>query len=348
MSSTHSAAERLQAHDQIRAVQWRGDRLRLLDQRKLPLEESWIECRSAEEVAQAIRDLVVRGAPAIGIAAAWGVVLAAQRSDDLDKALATLRAARPTAVNLMWALDRMRARVQTGANPQALADEAQKIQDEDLAANRRMGELGALLIEPGSAVLTHCNTGSLATAGYGTALGVIRAGVEQNRIAQVYAGETRPWLQGARLTMWELARDGIPATLIADAAASHLMKHGEVRWVIIGADRIAANGDTANKIGTYQLAIAAKHHGVKFMVVAPSSTIDMDTPDGETIEIELRDPAELLSHNGARTVAEGAQAWNPVFDITPHDLIDAIVTERGVIERPDAEKMRAQFGVGAR
>ncbi|MBS0431092.1 MAG: S-methyl-5-thioribose-1-phosphate isomerase [Proteobacteria bacterium] len=334
------------AHDQIRALQWRGDRLRLLDQRKLPLAEEWIECRGAEEVAQAIRNLVVRGAPAIGIAAAWGVVLAAQRGDDLDKAIATLRATRPTAVNLMWALDRMRARADAGADAPALADEAQKIQDEDLAANRAMGAKGAALIEPGSAVLTHCNTGSLATAGFGTALGVIRAGVAQHRIAQVYAGETRPWLQGARLTMWELQRDGIPATLIADAAASHLLKEGRVRWVIVGADRIAANGDTANKIGTYQLAIAAKHHGVKFMVVAPSSTIDMAAPDGDAIEIELRDPAELLSHDGARTVVEGAQAWNPVFDVTPHALIDAIVTERGVIARPDADRMRAQFGSG--
>ncbi|SRR5579883_745074 len=347
MIVTQASVERPCTHDRIRAVQWRGDLLRLLDQRKLPLTEEWIECRNADEVALAIRDLVVRGAPAIGIAAAWGVVLAAQRGDNLDNAIAELRAARPTAVNLMWALDRMRTRVRAGAGSQALANEAQKIQDEDLAANRRMGELGAALIEPGSAVLTHCNTGSLATAGYGTALGVIRAGIEQKRIARVYAGETRPWLQGARLTMWELARDGIPATLIADAAASHLMKHGEVRWVIVGADRIAANGDTANKIGTYQLAISAKHHGVKFMVVAPSSTVDMNTPDGNSIEIELRDPLELLIHNGARVVAEEAKAWNPVFDVTPHELIDAIVTERGVIGKPDAEKMRTHFGAGA-
>ena len=339
-----ASAERPGAYDRIRAVQWRGDRLRLLDQRKLPLEEAWIECRRAEEVARAIRDLVVRGAPAIGIAAAWGVVLAGQHGDNLETALAALRAARPTAVNLMWALDRMRMRVRAGTDARSLEDEAQKIQDEDLAANRRMGELGAALIEPGSSVLTHCNTGSLATAGFGTALGVIRAGVEAGRIAQVYAGETRPWLQGARLTMWELAQDGIPATLIADAAASHLMKDGKVRWVIVGADRIAANGDTANKIGTYQLAISAKHHGVRVMVVAPCSTIDLDTPDGQAIEIEQRDPSALLSHNGARTAAEGVQAWNPVFDVTPHELIDAIVTERGVIERPDAEKMRARFG----
>ena len=340
--------ENLAGRDTVRAVQWCGDHLRLLDQRRLPLEESWLDCRSADEVAQAIRDLVVRGAPAIGIAAAWGVVLAAGRGGDLEATLAKLRAARPTAVNLMWALDRMRARVAAGANSQALADEAQKIQDEDLAANRRMGELGAALIEPGSAVLTHCNTGSLATAGFGTALGVIRAGVAQKRIARVYAGETRPWLQGARLTMWELGRDGIPATLIADSAAAHLMRQHKLGWVIVGADRIAANGDTANKIGTYQLAISAKHHGAKFMVVAPSSTVDMDTPSGEAIEIELRDATELLSHAGTRTVVEGANAWNPVFDVTPANLIDAIVTERGVIEQPDAASMRRMFGEGAR
>jgi methylthioribose-1-phosphate isomerase len=207
-----------------------------------------------------------------------------------------------------------------------------------------MGELGAGLIAPHSGVLTHCNTGSLATAGYGTALGVIRAGVAGGRIEQVFAGETRPWQQGARLTMWELVRDGIPAKLIADSAASHLMRSGAVQWVIVGADRIAANGDTANKIGTYQLAIAARHHGVKFMVVAPSSTVDMATASGEEIEIELRDAAELLSVAGRRTVVDGAEAWNPVFDVTPADLIDAIVTERGVIERPNTLAMQALFG----
>ena len=343
-----AAVENRTNRDTIRAVQWQGDRLRLLDQRRLPHEEIWLDCRSADEVAQAIRELVVRGAPAIGISAAWGVVLAAQAGKDIETALAKLRAARPTAVNLMWALDRMRARAQAGDDARALAIEAQKIQDEDLAANRRMGELGAALIESGSAVLTHCNTGSLATAGFGTALGVIRAGVEAGRIGRVYAGETRPWLQGARLTMWELTRDGIPATLIADSAAAHLMHAHKLQWVIVGADRIAANGDTANKIGTYQLAISAKHHGARFMVVAPSSTVDMDTPSGEAIEIELRDPAELLSHAGARTVVEGANAWNPVFDVTPATLIDAIVTERGVIEKPDAGSMRAMFGEGTR
>jgi methylthioribose-1-phosphate isomerase len=342
---TTASASSKHTHDTIRAVQWRGDYLRLLDQRLLPAEEQWLDCRDATAVTQAIKDLAVRGAPAIGIAAAWGVVLAAKQGAPLDQALAQLRAARPTAVNLMWALDRMKTRIAAGADAAALEREAQAIQDEDLAANRHMGELGAALIAPGSSVMTHCNTGSLATSGYGTALGVIRAGVAAGRINHVYAGETRPWQQGSRLTMWELVRDGIPAKLIADSAASHLMKAGEVKWVIVGADRIAANGDTANKIGTYQLAIAARHHGVKFMVVAPSSTVDMATTSGDDIEIELRDPAELLSVAGRRTVVDGAQAWNPVFDVTPASLIDAIVTERGVIEHPTTERMRAVFSV---
>ena len=333
------------SHDTVRAVLWQGSHLRLLDQRLLPGEEAYVDCRSAQEVAEAIRELVVRGAPAIGIAAAWGVVLAAQHDPArLDAALATLRAARPTAVNLMWALDRMQRAIARGADLAALAREAQAIQDEDLAANRRMGAAGAALLGDGVGVLTHCNTGSLATAGFGTALGVIRAGVEAGRIARVFAGETRPWLQGARLTIWELLRDGIPATLVADSAAAHLMKSGAVQWVIVGADRIAANGDTANKIGTYQLAIAARHHGVKVMVVAPSSTVDMATASGADIEIELRSPDELFAYGGQRTVVEGAQAWNPVFDVTPAELIDAIVTERGVVERPDAARMAALFG----
>ncbi len=334
----------IDTHDSIRAVQWQGDHLRLLDQRLLPAEERWVDCRDASEVTRAIRDLAVRGAPAIGIAAAWGVAMAAQQQRALAPVLAQLRAARPTAVNLMWALDRMQLSIADGADAAALVRAAQAIQDEDLAANRRMGALGAELIAAGSGVLTHCNTGSLATAGYGTALGVIRAGVAAGRIQRVYAGETRPWLQGARLTMWELVRDGIPAQLIADSAASHLMKSGAVQWVIVGADRIAANGDTANKIGTYQLAIAARHHGVRFMVVAPSSTVDMATGTGEEIEIELRDSSELLGIGGQRHVVAGAQAWNPVFDVTPADLIDAVVTERGVIERPNSLAMQAMFG----
>lgn len=342
-------------YDRIRPIRWTGDALELLDQRKLPFVVEQVRCNSSDEVAQAIQNLTVRGAPAIGIAAAWGAVLAAKtvEADDgaealgrLEPALSRLNAARPTAVNLAWALTRMR-RALTGAGAdwrQVLACEAQAIVDEDLAANRRMGTLGAALIDPGSGVLTHCNTGSLATAGFGTALGVIRAGVAQGRIAHVFAGETRPWLQGARLTVWELQQDGIDPVLIADSAAAHLMKTGQVQWVIVGADRICANGDTANKIGTYQLAIAARHHGIGFMVVAPSSTVDMRTPDGDAIEIEQRDPSELFGVGGVRTVAEGIDAWNPVFDVTPASLIDAIVTEKGVVEHPGPDAMRTIYG----
>ena len=342
-------------YDHIRPILWTGDTLELLDQRKLPFVVEHVHCHDSDEVAQAIHTLAVRGAPAIGIAAAWGVVLAARaiEAEDgpdaarkLEPALQRLNAARPTAVNLAWALARMRRALEGSGSDwrQVLEREAQAIADEDLAANRHMGTLGAGLIAAGSGVLTHCNTGSLATAGFGTALGVIRAGMAQGRIGRVFAGETRPWLQGARLTVWELQQDGIDATLIADSAASHLMKTGAVQWVVVGADRICANGDTANKIGTYQLAIAARHHGVKFMVVAPSSTVDMDTADGAQIEIEQRDPGELFGIGGTRTVAEGIAAWNPVFDVTPGSLIDAIVTERGVIEQPTLEKMRAAFG----
>ena len=341
-------------YDRIRPLRWTGVALELLDQRKLPFVVEYLTCRTSDDVADAIHALAVRGAPAIGIAAAWGVVLAeraieADGASDamakLDPALARLNAARPTAVNLAWALARMRAALaRAGGDWRAVLErEALAIDSEDLAANRRMGALGAALIPPGSGVLTHCNTGSLATAGFGTALGVIRAGVAQGRIDKVFAGETRPWLQGARLTVWELQQDGIPATLIADAAASHLMTTGQVQWVVVGADRICANGDTANKIGTYQLAIAARHHGVKFMVVAPSSTVDMATPSGDAIHIEERDPGELHAVGGSRTVAEGIAAWNPVFDVTPHELIDAIVTEKGVVQRPDAAAMRAAF-----
>jgi len=342
-------------YDHIRPIRWTGDALELLDQRKLPFVVEHVACHDSDAVAAAIHSLAVRGAPAIGIAAAWGVVLAAREVEAghggsalqaLEPAMARLNAARPTAVNLAWALARMR-RALAGAGQdwrQVLALEAQAIADEDLAANRHMGMLGAGLIAPGSGVLTHCNTGSLATAGFGTALGVIRAGVAQGHVERVFAGETRPWLQGARLTVWELQQDGIDATLVADSAASHLMKTGAVQWVIVGADRICANGDTANKIGTYQLAIAARHHGVKFMVVAPSSTVDMGTAHGDAIEIEQRDPGELFGVGGVRTVAEGIAAWNPVFDVTPGELIDAIVTEKGVIQTPDRDAMQAAFG----
>ncbi len=342
-------------YDRIRPIRWQGDHLALLDQRKLPFVSEYVQCRDCDAVAAAIHALVVRGAPAIGIAAAWGAVLAGQRIVAVDGAQALvklapefdrLQAARPTAVNLSWALARIRAAVAAaGADWLAVLEaEAVSIETEDLAANRTMGAMGAALVAPGSGVLTHCNTGSLATAGFGTALGVIRAGVAEGRIERVFASETRPWLQGARLTVWELLQDGIPATLIADGAAAHLMKTGAVQWLVVGADRICANGDTANKIGTYSHAIAARHHGVKVMVVAPSSTVDMATAKGEDIEIEMRDPAELLASSGVRTVADGVEAWNPVFDVTPAGLIDAIVTERGVVERPDAVRMAAVFG----
>ncbi|ODU45361.1 S-methyl-5-thioribose-1-phosphate isomerase [uncultured Aquimonas sp.] len=342
-------------YDRVRAVRWTGDALDLLDQRLLPQHQQRVLCRSSQDVAGAIHALTVRGAPAIGIAAAWGVVLAAramqaasgaQAAEALAPAMAELDASRPTAVNLAWALRRMRAAlVGSGSDwRERIAAEAAAIEAEDLAANRLMGRLGAELIAPGSGVLTHCNTGSLATAGFGTALGVIRAGVAEGRVQRVFAGETRPWLQGARLTVWELLEDGIPATLIADAAASHLMRTGQVQWVIVGADRITANGDVANKIGTYQLAIAARYHGLKFMVVAPSSTVDMATASGAQIEIEERSADELLGYAGVRTVAEGVQAWNPVFDVTPASLIDAIVTERGVVLQPDEARMAALFG----
>ena len=338
------------SYDRIRAVAFRDDRLRLLDQRRLPFEQVFIECTDADAVAQAIADLAVRGAPAIGIAAAWAVVLAARALGDVPAAqaraalvpmLARLNAARPTAVNLAWALARMRDSL-ADADADWLARihaEAEAIEREDLAANRHMGEQGAALIAPGSGVLTHCNTGSLATAGFGTALGVIRAGVAQGRIDRVFATETRPWMQGARLTVWELQQDGIDATLIADSAAAHLMSTGQVQWVIVGADRITAGGDAANKIGTLQLAIAARHFGVNFMVVAPWSTVDIGTASGADIPIEERDPDELLSHAGRRTVAAGVRAFNPVFDVTPASLIDAIVTERGVARPPMARAL---------
>ena len=334
-------------HDQVRALQWRGDALALLDQRRLPREQAWIECRDAAAVALAIRELAVRGAPAIGIAAAYGVVLAVQRgggrADAVRADLALLRDSRPTAVNLFWALDRMQLAIAAGADAATLEREARAIETEDLAANRRMGALGAALIAPGSGVLTHCNTGSLATAGYGTALGVIRAGVAQGRIARVFHTETRPWLQGARLTAWELREDGIAARMVADGAGAHLFRTAQAQWLVVGADRICANGDTANKIGTCTLAAAARQFGARVMVVAPASTVDMATATGDAITIEERDPRELLEYAGSRVAPEGVAAYNPVFDVTPATLIDAIVTERGVVERPDAERMRACF-----
>ncbi len=339
------------AYDKIRAVEWENGRLKLIDQRILPGKFEHLYLDHLPESAKAITDMVVRGAPAIGVTAAYAVVLAArdrykENPNGWQKAIQAdlnlLAEARPTAVNLRWAVEHMRGLINASISgdpvPRLLA-EAQRIHAEDIAANRRMGELGAGLIEKGSGVLTHCNTGALATGGYGTALGVVRAGYAAGKIKSVFADETRPWLQGARLTAWELVQEGIPATLIADSAATYLMKQGKVAWVIVGADRIAANGDTANKIGTYMTAVAARHHGVKFMVVAPTSTVDMNTPDGAAIPIETRAEAEVLNFGGTRTAPEGIQAWNPAFDITPAELIDAIVTEKGVVTNPTRDKM---------
>ena len=340
------------------AVLWRGDRLYLLDQRQLPRREVFIECKDLHTTAAAIHAMVVRGAPAIGIAAAYGIVLAARDRhrgdpvrwrDAIEVDLEMLAAARPTAVNLFWAITRMRALIAASGDGDpvpALLAEAQSIHAQDRADNQRMGEFGAALIEGPTAVITHCNTGGLATGGWGTALGVIRTAHGQGKIATVYADETRPWLQGARLTAWELVRDAIPVKLIADSAAAACMARGGVSWVIVGSDRIAANGDVANKIGTYGLAVAARHHGVRFMVAAPTSTIDLETPDGDAIPIEQRPAEEVLHCAGQPTTAQGVDAWNPVFDVTPAALVDAIVTERGVIERPDRAKLAAHMQVG--
>ncbi|PWG63478.1 S-methyl-5-thioribose-1-phosphate isomerase [Sediminicurvatus halobius] len=330
------------AFDRIRAVFWESGRLHLLDQRRLPTVEHYLDCTRWREVAEAIRDMVVRGAPAIGIAAAYGVALAArERSErELAAAFEGLAATRPTAVNLGWALARMRRAHDAGADAGALLAEAQRIQAEDVAANRRIGALGAEHLPAGRAVLTHCNTGSLATGGYGTALGVVRSAYAAGRLTRVYAGETRPWLQGARLTAWELQADGIPVRLIADGAAASLLASGEVGAVVVGADRVAANGDVANKIGTYALALAAAAHDVPFLVAAPLSTLDADTASGAGIPIETRGAEELLSIAGQAIAPPDIEVWNPVFDVTPARLVDALITERGVVARPDAHAIR--------
>ncbi len=337
-------------HDSVRAVQWEDNHLVLLDQRKLPHAEHYVHLYNAEDTAEAIRNMVVRGAPAIGIAAAYGVLMTARRCykqypdqwrERLMPELAVLATARPTAINLNWALQRMQKIIDTPSeNPAAsLLNEAEQIHREDIAANHHMGQLGSAFIQHKTDIITHCNTGSLATGGYGTALGVIRSAYAQGKIKHVYVDETRPWWQGSRLTAWELVRDGIPVKLMAEGAAAHLMKQGNVSWVIVGSDRIAANGDVANKIGTYSLAVNARFHGVKFMVVAPTSTVDMNTKRGEQIPIEERSPDEVLTVNGQRIAAPQAHAWNPAFDITPARLVDILVTEKGVVLRPDADKI---------
>lgn len=323
------------------AIEWHNHQLHLLDQRVLPHTHQQLSYTSAADVADAIRDMVVRGAPAIGITAAYGYALDALAGRDLEAAYKILAESRPTAVNLFWALERM-ASLGT-SDPHALVAEAKKIHQEDVEANLAMGQFGAALIPQGSSVYTHCNTGALATGGHGTALGVIRSAFADERIQQVYAGETRPWLQGARLTAWELMQDNIPVKLVADGAAAQLFRQGDISWVIVGADRIAANGDTANKIGTYSLAVLAKHHGVKVMVAAPTTTFDLSIASGEDIPIEQRPVSEVTQLNGQAIAPQDCDAINPSFDVTPADLIDAIITEKGMILTPNTETVAMLF-----
>ncbi len=316
----------------VTPLRWDGHILSLLDQRLLPREETWIPCRSAPEVAEAIRSMVVRGAPAIGVAAAYGMAMA----DDLPSAAAELKAARPTAVNLAWAVDRM-------LRANGAVSEAELIHREDVEANMRMGRHGAELLGQTTTVLTHCNAGALATAGYGTALGVIRAAIEGGKRVAVFADETRPYLQGARLTAWELQRDNIDVTLITDNMAGHFFQQGQFDAVIVGADRIAANGDTANKIGTYTVAVLANAHGVPFYVAAPLSTIDRECATGAGIPIEERSAQEVTEISGTRVAPEGIQVRHPAFDVTPARLITAIITEEGVLRAPYGEAIRNVF-----
>lgn len=337
----------------IQPIFWRENQLELLDQRVLPQQETWLKYKDSNDVAAAITDMVVRGAPAIGITAAYGVVLAARSAWEnaqqnwqqaMTEPLTKLAASRPTAVNLFWAIERMTALYKTlpadDSPEQVLLQEAKKIHVEDINANHKMGHLGSALIESDSVVLTHCNAGALATGGFGTALGVIRQGYADGKIKHVYADETRPWLQGARLTAWELQHDHIPVTLQSEGAAASLMASGKLDWIIVGSDRIAANGDVANKIGTYMLAVLAKYHGVKVMVVAPTSTIDWQLQEGKNIPIEQRGADEVTRIQGVQIAPEGVDALNPAFDVTPANLVDAIVTEAGVILSPSLEAMK--------
>ena len=319
-----------------------ADRVRLLDQRRLPAAEEWLGLETAEQVAEAIRTLAVRGAPAIGVAAAYALACEARRGagpERLRAAAERLERARPTAVNLAWALRRMSRRFGEGAA--ALLAEAHAIRDEDEAGCRRIGSLGAALLPPRARVLTHCNAGALATAGYGTALGIVRAAFEAGNRLEVLADETRPFLQGARLTAWELQRDGIPVTVLTDGMAGWLMAQGEISCVVVGADRIARNGDVANKIGTYPLAVLAAHHHLPFYVAAPWSTVDLDTARGSDIPIEERSGEEVLTIGRERIAPEGVPARYPAFDVTPAGLVTAIVTERGVARAPYPESLRA-------
>ena len=337
---------------EIRPIHWSDGRILLLDQTRLPAEETTVTVTRYQDAATAIREMRVRGAPAIGVTAAYAMAMAARDAEvsdrsryfaSLEQAASTLRAARPTAVNLGWAVDRMMRVAEQVESLGEIADrllaEAQEIQREDEAMNRRMGEFGSQLMPDGGSVLTHCNTGALATSAFGTALGVIRAGWESGKRFEVFNTETRPWLQGARLTSWEFQKLGIPATLLADSAAGMLMRQGRIGCVITGADRIAANGDTANKIGTYALAVLAKENGIPFYVAAPTSTVDLSLPDGDGIEIEERPPEEVTRFGGVETAPAGVAAVNPAFDVTPHRYINAIVTEAGIASAPYTESL---------
>jgi methylthioribose-1-phosphate isomerase len=342
----------------VETLRWRGARLELIDQRALPARLEYVSCTNAAEVAEAIRSMVVRGAPAIGCAAAFGVALEAKRQERctraefdaaMEIAFRSLAASRPTAVNLFWALDRMRAALGAGTrdDPRStagrLAEAALALFNADLETNRAIGRAGAALVPDGARVLTHCNTGSLATAGHGTALGVIRSARDQGKRISVIASETRPYLQGARLTAWEMMREKIPVTLITDNTAGHLMRLGKIDLVLVGADRIAANGDVANKIGTYTLAVLAERHRIPFYVAAPLSSIDTSAADGSAIPIEERSASEVTGYAGMRWAPEGVSVANPAFDITPAELVSGLFTEKGVVTRPDARKIRALF-----
>jgi methylthioribose-1-phosphate isomerase len=337
-----------------------GDVVVMIDQRKLPAQELYVRCKTAAEVARAIRTMVIRGAPAIGVAAAMGIAIGMRRSTstgtqkfaaEFHKACEMMAATRPTAVNLFWAIERMRRAfadaVQAGASvaqiQERLDREAERIHDEDVASCRAMGAFGAEVVPADARVLTHCNAGALATAGYGTALGVVRGAVEKGKRVAVFADETRPFLQGARLTAWELVRDGIETTIITDNMSGALMRQGKVDLVVVGADRIAANGDTANKIGTYSVAVLAREHQIPFYVAAPLSTIDLSMPDGGHIPIEERSAREVTHVGGSQMAPDGALVWNPAFDVTPHHLIAGIITERGVFRPPYVESLKRAF-----
>src|SRR6478736_2814787 len=332
----------------------------MIDQRKLPTEEVYVRCKTAAEVARAIKTMVIRGAPAIGVAAAWGIAIGMRKSKatgtqkfaaEFHNICDLMAGTRPTAVNLFWAIDRMKRTfaesAQSGASVEQIQDvldrEAQKIHDEDVASCRAMGAFGAQVVPAEARVLTHCNAGALATAGYGTALGVIRGAVEQGKRVAVFADETRPFLQGARLTAWELIRDGIQTTVITDNMAGALMGQHKVDLVVVGADRIAANGDTANKIGTYTIAVLAREHRIPFYVAAPLSTIDLNMPDGDRIPIEERNAREVTHVGGSQLAPKGALVWNPAFDVTPHQFIAGIITERGIFRAPYSESLKRAF-----